>query len=150
MNQKLSTQRLYALAILLVLVVVASALVLTRAFDIGRQIEMMKGTRIPAVLAVNTVDVKLMKARSDVRRVLLFVADGKTEAARTYRQKVDEDWEEIDGAFAPLPGLSRGFVVEAHKDRVARMAIELPALRQEQTGIVAEAIAAGPAHIAHE
>jgi methyl-accepting chemotaxis protein len=148
MNQKMSTQKVYALAALLIVVIAASALVITMAIDVRQQLGRMKDTRIPTLLMSSQIDLKLMKARSDLRRVLLFVSDGKMDKAAAYKQKVEEDWTEINTAFAPLPEGSRKFVLQENKDRVAKIATELPLLHQEQVAIAQEAMSGGAKRIA--
>ena len=88
-----------------------------------------------------------MKARSDVRRVLLATENGKTDVAKSYKQKVQDDWNQIDAAFAPLPEMSQRFVLQANKDRVHSLGLNCRVLKQEELDIVDRALAGGPKSI---
>jgi methyl-accepting chemotaxis protein len=147
MLEKMSSQRIYASAVILVVVIMVSAGVIMQAIGVGRQLEELKTTRTPALLGANAIDVKLMKARSDVRRVLLFLADGKPDKAKTYQGKVEDDWRDINTSFEPLHALSARFVLQEDTDRVDKLSTELPLLHGEQTAIVEKALATGSKHV---
>ncbi len=147
MNRKMNTQKMYALSVLLLVTVAASGFILMKAVAGERLLQRLKEARVPSLLAASTLDVKLMKARSDVRRVLLFVSDGNMAKANTYKEKVDEDWEEVNSALAILSTLSNKFVLRQDRVDVSELATELPLLHQEQNNIVQAALAASPRRI---
>jgi methyl-accepting chemotaxis protein len=96
----------------------------------------------------SAVELGLLRSRSDLRRVVLFVATGKTDKARAYKQQLDQDWTGIDSDFSELPEMSHHFVLQENKDRVAKLETELPLLHQEQNDIVDRALAEGPKGVA--
>jgi methyl-accepting chemotaxis protein len=147
MKLKIRSQLMLAFSVVLGLVFISSAVVFWKASQVSGKLDRFKETRIPLLLMSSTVDLDLMKARSDTRRVLLFVADGKTDQAKVYKQKIEDDWTLVNTAFAPLPAMSQKFVLQANKDRVDKLAAELPGLHQAQIDIVDAAIAAGPKRI---
>jgi len=147
MNQKMSTQKVYALVVLLVVVIGASAFVIMKAADVGRQLEIMKDMRVPADTMTTAVELNLAKARGDVRQAFLFIATGQADQARGYDKKLDEDWATINAQFAELPRLSKTFTRQENRDKVASLAIELPRLEKEEKDIVDAAMAAGTKRI---
>jgi methyl-accepting chemotaxis protein len=115
---------------------------------VSSKLDRVKETRIPLLLKSSAVEMNLLKTRSDTRRIVLFVATGRPEKAKTYKQNVDQEWAAIDTEFADLSEMSKRFVLQENKDRVAKLATELPALHQEQNEIIANALAGGPGRIA--
>ena len=143
MKLKIRAQLVLAFGVVLGLVLISSAVVFWKASEVSQKLDRFKQTRVPLLLMSSTVDLDLMKARSDLRRVLLFVADGKTDQAKVYKQKVRDDWTLVDAAFAPLPAMSQRFVLQANKDRVNKLVAELPGLHREQIDIADAALAGG-------
>ncbi len=148
MKLKIRSQLVLAFAVVLGLMLISSTVVFWRATTVNRKIEFVKETQAPSLLSASAVGLGLTKPRSDVRRVMLYMSIGKTEEARQYQQKLEADWKLVDAAFAPLPEMSQRFSSQEDKERVARLAVELPILHQEQTAIVAAALAAGQDKIA--
>ena len=142
MKLNIRSQLVLAFAVVLGQVLISSGVVFWKAAGVSQKLDQIKETQVPLLLSANMVDLDLMKARSDLRRVLLFVSDGKPDQAKAYKQKVQEDWNQINAAFAPLPEMSKRFVLQENKDRVAKLAAELPGLHQEQIDI-AEAAGRG-------
>jgi methyl-accepting chemotaxis protein len=147
MKLKIRSQLVLAFAAVLALVSISSAIVFWKASDVSQKLDRFKETRVPLLVKASTVALDLMKARSDVRRVLLSAEDGKTDLAKTYRQKVQDDWSQVNAAFAPLPEMSHRFVLQENKDRVNVLASNLPGLQQEEIDIVDAALAGGPKSI---
>jgi methyl-accepting chemotaxis protein len=148
MKLKMRSQLVLAFAVVLGQIFISSGIVFWKASDVSQKLDRFKETRVPLLLISSTVDLDLMKARSDLHQVLLFVADGKTDQARAYQKKVEDDWNQVNAAFAPLPEMSKRFVLQENKDRVAKLAAELPGLHQEQTDIAEEALAGGSKRMA--
>jgi methyl-accepting chemotaxis protein len=147
MKLKIRSQLVLAFSVVLGLVFISSSVVFWKASDVSQKLDRFKETRVPLLVQSSTVALNLMKARSDVRRVLLSTENGKSDQAKAYSQKVREDWAQIDAAFAPLPEMSHRFVLQENKDRVNLLASELPGLQQEETDIVGEGLAGGPKSI---
>ena len=147
MNLKIRSQLLFAFSVVLGLMFISSAVVFWKASDVSQKLNRFKETRVPTLLISSTIDLDLMKATSDTRRVLLLVADGMTDQAGAYKQRLQEDWNLVNSAFAPLPAMSGKFVLQANKDRVSKLAAELPRLQREQIDIVDAALAAGSRHV---
>jgi methyl-accepting chemotaxis protein len=148
MKLKIRSQLVLAFTVVLGQVLISSGIVFWKASDVSQKLDHLKETRIPVMLKASTLDQDLMKARSDLRRVLLFVYDGKPDQAKVYKQKLQDDWKLANAAFAPLPEISKRFTLQENKDRVAKLAAELPGLQQEQMEIADEALAGGPKRIA--
>jgi methyl-accepting chemotaxis protein len=144
MKLKIRSQLALAFAAVLGLVLVSSTVVFVKANQMSAKLDRFKEIRVPTQVMSTQLELQLMKSRSDVRQVLLFVAMDNMEQARVYSQKVSEDWVAINGQFTELPRLSKGFVLQENKDRVASLAAELPGLQKEQTDIVEAALSAGP------
>jgi methyl-accepting chemotaxis protein len=144
MNLKIRSQLALAFAAVLGLVLVSSTVVFVKGNQMSAKLERFKENRVPTQVKSKQVELGLMKSRSDVRQTLLFVAMDDMENARGYRQKVSEDWVAINEQFAELPQLSKVFVFQENKDKVASLAAELPGLQKEQMDIVGAALAAGP------
>jgi len=117
MKLKIRSQLVLAFAAVLALVSISSAIVFWKASDVSQKLDRFKETRVPLLVKASTVALDLMKARSDVRRVLLSAEDGKTDLAKTYRQKVQDDWSQVNAAFAPLPEMSHRFVLQEQRPR---------------------------------
>ncbi|MGA7833517.1 MAG: methyl-accepting chemotaxis protein [Terracidiphilus sp.] len=147
MKLKIRSQLVLAFSVVLGQVLISSGIVFWKASDVSQKLDHLKESRIPVMLATSALDLNLMKARSDLRRVLLFVSDGKQEQAKVYKQKLQDDWKLLDAAFAPLPEMSKSFALQENKDRVAKLAAELPGLQQEQMEIADAALAGGPRRI---
>ena len=147
MKMRMSTQKAYGLTALIALVGISSGFVIMKTADVGTQLEYMKDVRIPTQVMSTTVELNLMKASSDTRRALLSISIGETTEAETYKNKVEADWQLINASFADLPEMSKKFVLQENKDRVARLAVELPVLQREETRIVDEALAGGEKRI---
>ena len=143
-NMKIRSQLVLAFAAVLAVVLISSIVVFMMASDVSQKLDRFQGLRIPALLLSSNVSLDLMKSRSDVRQVLLFVSVGNMEEAKGYKQKVVDDWSATDAAFAKLQLVSEGFVVPANKDKMAKLATELPLAHQQQTEITEAALAAGP------
>ena len=107
MRLRIRAQLLLAFGVVLGLVLISSAIVFFKAEGVANKLDYMKATRVPTLLMTTNVETMLMKARSDLRRVVLSVAVGKIDDAKTYRQKVEDDWTAIDADFAPLPKRAR-------------------------------------------
>jgi len=148
MKLKIRSQLLLAFGVVLGLVLISSAVVFIKAADVAKKLAYMKDIRVPTQVMANGLQFNLLKSRSDVRRVLLFVVDGQIDKAKTYQQKVEVDWAATNSDFAALPAMSARFVLQENKDRVANLAVELPALQAEETRIVEAALAAGPRGVA--
>jgi methyl-accepting chemotaxis protein len=144
MKLKIRSQLLLAFSVVLGVVFTSSAIVFWKASDVTRELGRFKEMRVPTLLMSTHVELNLMKARSDSRQTLLLVAVGKMDKAREYDRKVQEDWTTINAEFGPLPEMSKGFVLQENKERVARLAAELPGLQKEQTALVDAAVIAGP------
>ena len=147
MKLKIRSQLALAFAAVLGLVLVSSTVVFVKANQMSTKLDRFMQMRLPTQVMSKQVELNLMKSRSDVRQTFLFVAMDNMEQARAYRQKVNDDWVAINGQFADLPRLSKGFVLQEDKDRVATLAAELPGLQREQMDIVEAALAAGPKRI---
>jgi len=148
MKLKIRSQLLLAFGVVLTLVLISSAVVFIKASDVAQRLEYMKDVRVPTQVMASGLEFNLLKSRSDVRRVLLFVSDGQTDKAKTYQQKVEVDWTATTSAFAELPTMSSRFVLQENKDRVAKLAVELPVLHAEETAIVEAALSGGERRIA--
>jgi len=141
---KIRGQMMLAFSGVLALVLISSVLVYWRSSDVTSKLDRFQAVRVPLMLKASSMNTDLMKARSDDRRVLLFVMDGKLDQAREYRQKLVDDWTAVNADFAGLPEMSQHFVLQENKDRVARLAAELPSLQQEQIEYADRALAVGP------
>jgi methyl-accepting chemotaxis protein len=148
MKLNIRSQLVLAFAAVLVLVLISSSIVFWKSSDVSQKLDRFKETRVPLMLKSSAVELNLLKTRSDTRRVVLYVATGRLDQAKTFKQNVDQDWVAVDSEFADLPEMSKHFVLQENKDRVAKLQTELPALHQEQMDIIADALAAGPSHIA--
>jgi methyl-accepting chemotaxis protein len=148
MKLNIRIQLVLAFAVVLALVLISTGIVYTNTSDVSGKLDRFKETRIPTLLASTRMSLELMKARSDTRRILLFVADNKIDQATAYKVKLEEDWGEINSASAELQGLSQKFVLQSNKDKVAQLASELPVLHREQSDIAAAAVAGGARRIA--
>jgi methyl-accepting chemotaxis protein len=147
MKMKIRAQMVLAFSVVLVMVLISSTVIFWKASDVSDKLARFKETRMPMLVHSDAVALDLMKARSDVRRVLLATENGKTDVAKSYKQKVQDDWNQVDAAFAPLPEMSQRFVLQANKDRVHSLESELPGLKQEDLDIVDRALAGGPKSI---
>jgi methyl-accepting chemotaxis protein len=148
MKLKIRAQLVLAFSAVLALVLISSAIVFWKASEVSQKLDRFKEIRVPLMLKSAAVELNLLKTRSDTRRVVLFVATGRLDKARAYKQNVDQDWTAVNSEFAELPEMSKHFVLQANKDRVAKLEAELPVLHQEQTDIIAAALSAGPKGIA--
>ena len=144
MKLNIRSQLVLAFSAVLAVVLISSTVVFWKASGVSQKLDRFKESRIPLLLKSSGVELNLMKSRSDTRRVVLFVATGKPDQAKAYKQKVDQDWIAINSEFSDLPEMSKRFVLQENKDRVAKLAAELPVLHQEQTDIMAAALEAGP------
>jgi len=147
MKLKIRSQLVLAFSVVLGQVFISSGIVFIKAAGVSNKLDYMKELRLPTQEMATHLQLELMKARSDVRRAVLFVATGKIDKAKVYKQKVEDDWTAIDSSFAELPTMSQKFVLQENRDRVTKLAAELPALHREQTAIVEAALAAGPKRI---
>ena len=148
MKMNIRTQLILAFSVVLVLIVTSTAIVFTKASDVSEELVHVKEVRVPTVLGANKLSLQLMKARSDIRRVLLFVAEGKDDQAIVYKGKLEEDWVGINAALSDLQGLVPKFSHQSNKDKIAQLTLELPLLHHEQSDIAGIAIAGGPTRIA--
>jgi len=140
---KIRAQLLVAFGVVLCLVLISSAIVFVKAAAVAKKLDYMKETRVPTLLMTGRLEESLTKARSDVRLVVLSVAFGRTDKAKAASQKMEQDWKMIDANFAELPERSKQFVLQANRDRVGKLAVELPLLHAEDTKIDEEAMNAG-------
>jgi methyl-accepting chemotaxis protein len=148
MKLKIRSQLVLAFSVVLGMVLISSTVVFWKASDVSQKLDRFKETRIPLLMKSSAVELGLLRSRSDLRRVVLFVATGKTDKARAYKQQLDQDWTGIDSDFSELPEMSHHFVLQENKDRVAKLETELPLLHQEQNDIVDRALAEGPKGVA--
>jgi len=143
MNLKMRGQLMVAFSVVLCLVAISSVLVYWKSVEVSRKLERFKQVRMPAVLATTSIDSNLESVESEVLTSLEAVRRGDGAAAKNSRQKFEQGWKEINSAFAPLPEISRSFVLQVNKDRVARLAAELPEIQREEAAIIEEAISGG-------
>jgi methyl-accepting chemotaxis protein len=148
MKLNIRSQLVLAFSAVLALVLISSTIVFWKASEVSQKLDRFKEIRVPLMLKSAAVELNLLKTRSDTRRVVLFVATGRLDKAKAYKQNVDQDWTAVNSEFAELPEMSKHFVLQANKDRVAKLEAELPVLHQEQTDIIAAALSAGPKGIA--
>jgi methyl-accepting chemotaxis protein len=148
MKLKIRAQLVLAFSAVLGLVLISSTVVFWKASEVSQKLDRFKETRVPLMLKSSAVELNLLKSRSDTRRVVLFVATGRLDKAKAYKLNVDQDWTAINAEFSELPEMSKRFVLQENKDRVAKLAAELPVLHQEQADVIAAALAAGPRGIA--
>jgi len=144
MQMKIRSQMVLAFSAVLAISLISSATVFWKAAGVSRELGRTSEFRIPLQEKTTIVNLELAKARGDVRRVVLFVGDGKLDEAKRYKQKVYDDWSDADAGFAALPEMSKSFVLPENKERVAKLAAELPELEREQKSFVDATIAAGP------
>ena len=144
MKMKIRAQLVTAFSVVLALTLISSTAVFWMASSVGKKLERTKGFRIPLDAKTTAMDLALAKARGDLRRVVLFVADGKIDKAQEYREKVNGDWSDVDKALVGLPEMSQSFVVSDNKDRVAKLAAGLPELERQQKAFADATIAGGP------
>ncbi|MGA2849358.1 MAG: methyl-accepting chemotaxis protein [Terracidiphilus sp.] len=147
MKLKIRSQLVLAFSVVLGLVFISSTVVFWKASDVTQKLDRIKENRLPDLVMGDGVELNLMKARSDVRQAFLFVATGKMEQARGYDKKVAEDWAAINSSFADLPRLSKSFVLQENKDRIAKLATELPLLQKDQMDLVNAVLAGGQKRI---
>ncbi len=136
-----------AFAAVLGLVTISSMVVYWRTVEIKSKLGRFKQVRMPLTLAVAAIDSDRERAKSEIRAVFLDVRRGDLKSAQLSKQRFEDAWKDLNGAFAPLPELSKSFVLQANKDRVARLADELPKMEREEGTIIAEAIAGGQRRI---
>jgi methyl-accepting chemotaxis protein len=148
MKLNIRSQLVLAFAAVLALVLISSAIVYWKASDVSQKLDRFKEIRIPLMVKSSAVELNLLKTRSDTRRVVLYVATGKLDKAKAYKQNVEQDWAAVNSEFEELPEMSKHFVLQENKDRVAKLETELPLLHQEQSDIVDRALSAGPKGIA--
>jgi len=141
---KIRAQLVLAFASVLGMVFISSTIVFWKASEVSQKLDRFKETRIPLLLKSTGVEMNLVKTRSDLRRIVLYVATGKPDKAKAYKQNLDADWAAINADFGELPEMSKHFVLQENKDRVSKLAAELPLLHQEQNDIADAALAAGP------
>jgi len=147
-KMKMRGQMMLAFSLVLGLVLSSSVLVYWQSTKITDKLERFEQVRVPLVLAAGLIDSDREVAKSEVRAVFLAVRRGDISSARASRQRFQEAWKEINSTFAPLPELSKGFVLQANKDRVARLATELPRIEREETAIIDESLAGNQRRIA--
>ncbi len=143
MKLKIRAQLVLAFVVVLGLVFISSTVVYMKSAGVHQQLDRMKEVRTPAVVATAEAKFQLMRVRADLRRLILSVATGKMEDARKSNQTLEEDWTAINSLHAKLETLSKEFVLQENKDRVARLSAELPAFRKEQIKLADAALAAG-------
>ena len=136
MKLNIRSQLVLAFAAVLALVLISSAIVYWKASDVSQKLDRFKEIRIPLMVKSSAVELNLLKTRSDTRRVVLYVATGKLDKAKAYKQNVEQDWAAVNSEFEELPEMSKHFVLQENKDRVAKLETELPLLHQEQSDIV--------------
>ncbi|MGA3132508.1 MAG: methyl-accepting chemotaxis protein [Terracidiphilus sp.] len=144
MKMKIRAQLILAFSVVLASVLISSTIVFWKAVGVSQRLSRTQEFRIPLEEKTAAVNMALEKDRGDLRRVVLFVGDGNLDKAKTYRQKVLDDWSEVDTAFAALPEMSKSFVLPENKDRVAKLAAELPELEKEQKSFADATIVGGP------
>ena len=148
MKLRMRNQLLLAFSAVLALTLISSAVVFVKAAGVEKKLDYQRQSRIPVVMNATNMDYAQMKARSDVRRAVLFVATGRMDGAKEYQKKLEEDWTSIDQDLAALGQLSSTFVLQANKDRVSQLAVDLPVLHREQNAIIDAALRAGRGRIA--
>jgi len=148
MKLRMRNQLLLAFSVVLALMLISSAVVFVNAASVAKKLDYMQQSRVPILFRATDMDSWQMKTRSDVRRAVLFVATGRMDGAKEYKQKVEDDWTAIDADLATLRQLSSTFALQVNRDRVSQLAVELPVLHREQTAIVDAALAGGRRRIA--
>ncbi len=148
MKLRMRNQLLLAFSAVLALTLISSAVVFVKAAGVQNKLDYMQQSRIPILFKVSEMDYAQMKARSDVRRAVLFVATGRMDGAKEYQQKLEADWATIDADLAVLRELSPHFALQVNKDRVSQLVVELPVLHREQAAIIDRALGAGRNRIA--
>ena len=148
MKLRMRNQLLLAFSVVLALMLISSAVVFFKATVVAKKLDYMQQNRVPILFRSTELDYAQMKARSDVRRAVLFVATGKMDGAKEYRQKLEDDWTIIDADLATLRQLSPHFALQVNKDRVSQLGVELPVLHREQAAIIDRALGAGRGRIA--
>jgi methyl-accepting chemotaxis protein len=148
MKLRMRNQLLLAFSVVLALTLVSSAVVFFKAAVVAKKLDYMQQSRVPILFRVSEMDYAQLKARSDVRRAVLFAATGKMDQVREYKRKLEDDWTIIDADLAALRQLSSTFALQVNRDRVSQMAVELPVLHREQAAIIDRALAAGRGRIA--
>ena len=143
-NLKMRAQLVLAFAVVLGLVLLSSTVVFVKVADVSQQLDRLRDLRIPVVMKDAGLELTLMKARSDARRLVLDAAAGNMEGAKAYKGNIEEDWKTINHDFAELELLSKSFSLQENKDRVAKLSKELPALQKEQLEIAEAALATDP------
>ena len=148
MKLKIGSQLQLAFGAVLALVFLSSVSIFVKSNGLASQLDYMKSNRIPILFNSTGLESMMQKARSDTRRTVLLVATGKMDQAKVYRQKLVDDWTAIDASLEPLQRLKPRFALQANRDRVDQLAVELPALEHEQLAIVDAALAGGPKRFA--
>ncbi|MBS1802413.1 MAG: hypothetical protein JST28_03565 [Acidobacteria bacterium] len=143
MKLKIRAQLLLAFSIVLSMMLAASAIVYWQTKAVGNALDRVESFRIPLAMAAKTMDSNQEQTRSEVRAVLLAVHRGDLEAAKAGKRRFEEGWAETNAAFAPLPEMSKRFVLQANKDRVAKLAVELPEIKREEAEVIDNALRAG-------
>jgi len=148
MKLRMRNQLLLAFSVVLALMLISSAVVFFKAAVVAKKLDYMQQSRVPILFKVSEMDYAQMKARSDVRRAVLFAATGKMDGVREYKRKLEDDWATLDADLATLRQLSSTFAIQANRDRVSQLAVEMPVLHREQAAIIDRALAAGRGRIA--
>lgn len=148
MKLNIRAQLLLAFSIVLSMMFTASAIVYWQTRAVGNAIERIESFRIPLAMAAKTMDSNQEQAKSEVRAVLLAVRRGDTETAKASKKRFEDAWKETSNAFAPLPEMSKRFVLQVNKDRVARLTVELPEIEREEAEVIDDALRVGMGRIA--
>jgi len=147
MKLKIRAQLLLAFSIVLSMMLTAAVIIYWQTTEVGNWLDRIESFRMPLAMAAKTMDSNQEQARSEVRAVLLAVRRGDMELARAGKKRFEEGWKETNAAFAPLPEMSNRFVLQANKDRVARLATELPEIEREETEIIDNAMRGGAGRV---
>lgn len=147
MKLKIRAQLVLAFSIVLSVTLIGSAIIYWETIKVSRLLERIQRVRIPLALSAQTMDSHQEQTVSEIRATLLAVRRGDAESAEASKQRFEEGWKNINAAFAPLPEMSKQFVLQANKDRVASLATDLPELQRIEAEIIEDAHRGGAGHV---
>ena len=81
-----------AFAIVLCLVLISSTVVFWKASEVTRKLAYLQESRVPQLVTGDALTLDITKTRSCTRRVLISVAAGKMEKAKSYQKHCAEEW----------------------------------------------------------
>jgi methyl-accepting chemotaxis protein len=123
--------------VILALMVLSAAMTYLRSADIKQTQDALLTRRVPTLDTARKLQTELNQTASKTRQAILAGTDARRKAEA--KKLLDDAWDAIHQDVARMDELAPAWTVQANRDRLAQMKLQLPKLRELEDQAIEQA-----------